>query len=295
MTKTFTLKLDTELAINFKTWGLSDAEQRGGSETKRLIINHFLEQRGFEEFEISERNNSNLAEVMTEVVKAQNSRPKPLIVHASECYKLMTTPRRKSDELSETTKTWLKEKAVEEALGLRKTIATKPMIKGTVCEHQSIDLYNKVMLTHHKKNSISKEKNGFTGTPDLIGKEGVIEVKTSWDATTFPFFKDEVNKQLKRSGYDWQCRVYMMLFNIDRAFVSYCLVDTPKETPDGVLLLNKWDDYTLHRFDGLIHPQKRISTSEAIKRDKSIEQKMLERYEIANKYYQNYLEEIYKK
>ena len=127
---------------------------------------------------------------------------KQLIVHASECHKLMTNPKRKGDELSETTKKWLKEKAVEEVLGLRKKITTKPMIKGTVCEQKSIDLYNKVMLTNYQKNSLSKEQNGFTGTPDLLGKERVVEIKTSWDASTFPFFKDEVNKLIKRSGYD---------------------------------------------------------------------------------------------
>ena len=111
----------------------------------------------------------------------------PLIVRASECYKLMTNPRNKGDELSETTKTWLKEKAVEAVLGLRKEIATKPMIKGIVCEQQSIDLYNKVMLTNYSKNNITKEKYGFRGTPDLIPERSVIEIKTSWDATTLPF------------------------------------------------------------------------------------------------------------
>lgn len=295
MTKTFTLKLNTELPINFKTWGLSDAEQRGGSETKRLIINHFLEQRGLEEFEIAEKNNTNLVEVMAQVAKAQRTHLKPLIVHASECHMLMTNPRRKSDELAETTKTWLKEKAVEQVLGLRKTVATKPMIKGTVCEQKSIDLFNQVMLTQYTKNNVTKEKNGFAGTPDLLGKEEVVEIKTSWDATTFPFFKDEVDKRIKKSGYDWQCRVYMMLFGLNKSFVSYCLVDTPRETANGDVLLNRWDDWTLHRFDGKIDPQKRVTISEVIKRDETIEQKMVERYEIANRYYQDYLEEIYKK
>ena len=53
----------------------------------------------------------------------QNSFLKPLIVRASECYKLMTKARNKGDELSETTKTWLKEKAVEEVLGLKKIVS----------------------------------------------------------------------------------------------------------------------------------------------------------------------------
>ena len=295
MKKTFSIQLDTELTVDFAAYGLTDAQQRGGYEAKKMLIHHFFEENGVEEFEIIESNGNSLVDAITDVVKAQMLHLRPLVVHASECYKLMTNPQRKSEELSETTKTWLKEKAVEEVLGLRKSVETKPMLKGTLCEDKSIDLYNKVMLTNYKKNSVTKNINGFIGTPDLLGDDGIVEIKTSWDASTFPFFKDEVNKLVKKSGYDWQCRVYMMLFGIDKAVVSYCLVDTPAKTPDGVLLLNKWDDHTLHQFDGKVREQKRVSVSETIERDASIEQKMLERYAVANQYYQNYLEEIYYK
>lgn len=226
-----------------------------------------------------------------EKTKVQNGYLKPLKVHADDCYKLMTNPRNKGDELSETTKTWLKEKAVEELLGLRNIVATKPMLKGIVCEYDSIDLYNQVMKCNYKKNSVTREKNGFCGTPDLVGGDCIIEIKTSWDATTFPFFRDEVSKLIKRGGYIWQCRVYMMLFEVNRAVVSYCLVDTP----DKEQFLNEWDNRALHRFDGVVDAKKRVSTSEVIVRDKSIEQQMRERYVVANRYYQSYLEELYKK
>lgn len=225
----------------------------------------------------------------------QNSFLKPLIVRASECYKLMTKARNKGDELSETTKTWLKEKAVEEVLGLKKIVDTKPMMKGTLCVQESINLYNKVMQTNYKRNNATKEKYGFSGTPDMLGKGVAIKIITSWDATTFPFFGDQANKLIKKGGYDWQCRVYMMLFGIAKAFVSYCLVDTPCATPNGDVLLHKWDDFALHRFDGIVEPHKRISTSEALERDRYIEQNMLQQYEVANRYYQNYLEELYNK
>ena len=224
-----------------------------------------------------------------------NTDEKPLIVRARDCYKLMTNPRSKEDELSETTKSWLKEMAVEEVLGLRKVVDTKPMMKGTLCVHESVDLYNQVMTSGYKKNCVTREKYGFSGTPNLLGNDIVIKITTSWDATTFPFFQDEANILVKKSGYDWQCRVYMMLFGKNRAAVSYCLVDTPSETPQGDVLLNKWDDCSLHRFDGIVDAQKRVSTSEVIERDRSIEQKMLERYVVANRYYQHYLEELINK
>ena len=87
----------------------------------------------------------------------------------------------------------------------------------------------------------------------------------------------------------------MMLFNMNSAWVSYCLVDTPIETPDGDHMLNRWDDRSLHRFEGRVDAQKRVTTSEVMVRDLSIEQKMLKRYEIANTYFQNYLAELYYK
>ena len=232
---------------------------------------------------------------ITDNKQTQNIHLKPLRVNAYECHKLMTNPQRKSDELSETTKTWLKEKAVEEVLGLRKIVATKPMLKGILCEQNSIELYNAVKKSNLKKNEITKEKHGFIGTPDLLCESGVVEIRTSWDATTFPFFKDEVNKLVKKYGSDWQCRVYMMLFGIERATVVYCLVDTPTETPSGEILLNKCDNWSLHRVDGRVNAKKRISSSETIERDISVEQKMKERYAIANQYYQKYLNEIYYK
>ena len=221
----------------------------------------------------------------------QQSYNKPLIVYASECHKIMTQPQKLKDELSQTTKTWLKEEAVAEVLGMRKIVLTKPIIKGMMCEGNSIDLYNQVMHTNYKKNEVTKEENGFRGTPDLITDEGIVEIKTSWDASTFPFFQEDVSKRIKKGGYHWQCRVYMMLFNIDKAVVSYCLVDTPHDP----LFFDEGDSRALHRFDGVVAANKRISLSQVIERDKAIEQKMLERYELANRYYQNYLNELHNK
>ena len=37
-------------------------------------------------------------------------------------------------------------------------------------------------------------------TPDLLTNQGVVEIETSWDATTFPFFEDEAHKQVKKGA-----------------------------------------------------------------------------------------------
>lgn len=72
MKKTFTIKLDSNVTIDFGSWALSDAEQMGGRETKKLVIEQLLEQSGIDEFEITEQHSANLFEAMASVVKAQN-------------------------------------------------------------------------------------------------------------------------------------------------------------------------------------------------------------------------------
>jgi hypothetical protein len=59
-------------------------------------------------------------------------------------------------------------------------------------------------------------------------------------------------------------------------------------TPDS--LLKEWDNKKIHKVDH-IDPAQRISTV-TIERDEDIEAKMLERYEVANRYYKQYLTEL---
>ena len=70
MKKTFKLKLDTEITIDFSSWGLTDAQQNDVQAANKLVINHYLEQSGVDEFEVSEKNNGSLFEAMAGVVKA---------------------------------------------------------------------------------------------------------------------------------------------------------------------------------------------------------------------------------
>ena len=58
------------------------------------------------------------------------------------------------------------------------------------------------------------------------------------------------------------------------------------------MMLHEWDNYTLHQFDGVVDAKKRVSMSETIYRDLKIEHKIRERYEVANRYYQDYLKEL---
>ena len=74
MKRTFTIKLDTTITIDFATYGLSDAEQKGGYETRKLLVNKLLDHSGVEEFEVKEQHSESLFEAMADVVRKQNER-----------------------------------------------------------------------------------------------------------------------------------------------------------------------------------------------------------------------------
>ena len=63
----------------------------------------------------------------------------------------MTNPRKKTETLSETAKSYIKQLAKENYYQYKTTIETKQMRKGIICEGDSIELLNTVMLTNLKK------------------------------------------------------------------------------------------------------------------------------------------------
>lgn len=70
MKKTFTIQLNTDITIDFSTWGLTGAQQRGGYHAKKMVIEHYLEQCGIDEFEVAEKTTNSLFEAMAAVVRA---------------------------------------------------------------------------------------------------------------------------------------------------------------------------------------------------------------------------------
>lgn len=209
---------------------------------------------------------------------------KNLKVRCSSLHKLMTNPRGKTEEISATTKTWLKELVKEEFYGYKKQLDTPAITKGIDYEFKSIELLNDATFNTFKKNEERKDNGWLTGEPDIIAISSIEDVKSSWSLETFPAFQEDADAAVKKSGYDWQLRGYMMLFNKPQASIRYCMISTPES------LLKDWDDRAIHKVDH-IDPKDRITTV-TIERDKDLEAKMEERYEVANKYYQQYWNEL---
>ena len=143
-------------------------------------------------------------------------------IRASASGKLATNPRSKSEKLSETTKSFLKEWATEQMFGYRNEIKNKYVERGTLYEDFAIDRAIEWLdLPFVVKNEKFFEDDFFTGTPDLIVNDVIYDIKCSWNCFTFPFFE----KELPNKDYEIQMQVYMHLTGCKKAVVTYVLLD----------------------------------------------------------------------
>ena len=147
-------------------------------------------------------------------------------IRASASGKIMTNARSKSELLSETTKTYVKEWLIEKIYGIRKEIKSKYLTKGLKLEDTAIDKAIEWLdLPFTLKNEKFFEDDFFCGTPDLIVDNVVYDIKCSWDAFTFPLFENEIPNK----DYFYQLQVYMHLTGCKKAVLTYVLLNTPEE------------------------------------------------------------------
>jgi len=141
-------------------------------------------------------------------------------------------------DLSRGAKTYCKELAKEFVYGFKTEVSSKYMDKGNIVEDLSIELYNDVFFTSHKKNTERRQNEWLTGECDIVGRDRIIDIKSPWSLSTFPALKEDAHD----SGYEWQGRGYMMLWDMDLFELAYCLVSTPSE-------LIGWESEDLHYVD----------------------------------------------
>jgi hypothetical protein len=151
---------------------------------------------------------------------------KDLKIRCSAIGKIMTNSRSKGEVLSATTKTYIKELVLEHKYGIKKEINSRYLDKGNQVEDMAIELAEQALdLGFVFKNELFFENDHLTGTPDIITDTLIVDVKSSWNGTTFPMFEDE----LPNKDYYWQLQGYMELTGKHNAIVAYCLVDTPED------------------------------------------------------------------
>lgn len=191
---------------------------------------------------------------------------------ASSLADIMTDPKNKGEVLSVGAKTAVEKMAKQFVYGYDEQISSKYMEKGLLVEDQSIALYNEVFFTNYAKNTERKTNDWITGECDIVALQKIIDIKSSWSLGTFPC----IPEQGADKCYEWQGRAYMWLWDVDQFEVAYCLVNTPDE-------LIGYEQPELHYVDH-IAPELRV-TRVQYTRDKSLEDKIKQRVEDANLYF----------
>jgi len=202
-----------------------------------------------------------------------------LRIRASSLGLIMTEPKSKSEVLSVGAKTYITKLAKEFVYGFEERITSKYMDKGLLLEDSAIALYNSVMFTSHVKNTERKTNQWITGECDIYTGKKIIDIKTSWSLATFPCVsEDGIDKT-----YEWQGRAYMMLWDCDHFENAYCMLSTPDE-------LIKYEQEELHYVDHIEESLRLTITP--YERDKTLEEKIVEKVEAAQIYFNQVVDRI---
>ena len=166
---------------------------------------------------------------------------------ASQSIKLLTDPKKPTDLLSQTTKSYLDEWLKGWVYGVKKEISNKYLTKGNECEDEAIEKAIEWLdLPFCMKNETHFQDDYFQGTPDLIVDGRIYDIKNSWDCFTFPLFENEIPTK----DYISQVNVYMEMTGLKHASVVYVLCDTPETYNTPAISYSHIDKkYRIKKYD----------------------------------------------
>ena len=214
-------------------------------------------------------------------------------IRCSAIGKIMSAPRNKSEVLSQTAKTYIHELVLQDKYGIRKEFSSRYTDKGNEVENESINLVNEVLdVGFIYKNEEHYQNEWITGTPDVNTEQVLLDVKSSWDGSTFPFFETEIPTK----DYYYQLQGYMWLTGKQESMLCYCLVDTPidmvaSEVKRTHYLLNKIEEdieltkeiESKHIFSHI--PKNRRVKVFYVQKDEAVIERIKEQVELCREYY----------
>jgi hypothetical protein len=206
----------------------------------------------------------------------------------------MTNPRTKGELLSQTAKTYIEEQVLRAKYGVIKTFSSRYTDKGNLVEDEAIEMAsNGLEIGFLYKNHEHFENEWLTGTPDVNTNDILLDVKSSWDATTFPFFATEIPTK----DYYYQLQGYLELTGKTDALLVYCLVNTPIQMVEDEIRRAHWaaqlleENYDLraevlkrHNFDHI--PLNRRVKVFKVEKDEQVVNEIKERVELCREYYE---------
>ena len=215
-------------------------------------------------------------------------------IRCSAIGKIMTSPRTKGELLSQTAKTYIEEQVLRAKYGVIKTFSSRYTDKGNLVEDEAIEMAsNGLEIGFLYKNHEHFENEWLTGTPDVNTNDILLDVKSSWDATTFPFFATEIPTK----DYYYQLQGYLELTGKTDALLVYCLVNTPIQMVEDEIRRAHWaaqlleENYDLraevlkrHNFDHI--PLNRRVKVFKVEKDEQVVNEIKERVELCREYYE---------
>lgn len=205
-----------------------------------------------------------------------------ILIRCSSLGKIMTEPKTlKEGPLSVGAKTYIRELAQQEILGVDFEFSSKETQKGIEVEDESIALLNRVRGLSLSKNKERKSNGLISGECDLydVERKRGHDLKSSWSAKTFPGWVVDCEDKL----YEWQMRGYMWLWDADEWEVNYALVDTPER-------LIGFEPLQMHVVGHI--PEHMRLTSWTIQRDFAKERAIAEKVKAAREYYAEVVQEF---
>jgi hypothetical protein len=214
-------------------------------------------------------------------------------IRCSAIGKIMTNPRTKGELLSQTAKTYIEEEVLRAKYGIIKTFSSRYTDKGNLVEDEAIEMAsNALELGFLYKNHEHFSNEFLTGTPDVNTNDILLDVKSSWDATTFPFFATEIPTK----DYYFQLQGYLELTGKTEALLVYCLVNTPADMIEDEIRRAHWNarlmeesqelrDEVLkrHTFDHI--PLGRRVKVFKVEKDEQVIAEIKERVELCREYF----------
>jgi hypothetical protein len=142
--------------------------------------------------------------------------------HPSWLGEIMTNGRGK-DSLGATCLTRLQKWYKEQLYDRKKDLTLDTLSRGNVLEDSAIEFACRELgFGIVVKNEDQLDNDYLIGTPDIILKDAVLDVKCSEDEQTFPLLDTEPPK-----NYWWQLQGYMALTGKSKGILAYCLMDAP--------------------------------------------------------------------
>lgn len=146
------------------------------------------------------------------------------LVRASQVGALMTKGKGK-EEWGATAMKVIQDAVLYNEFGIDKFVTSKHIEKGIINEAMSLEMVKRVTgwemdLLKPKRRLV----NPFViGEPDVLDNGYLVDVKNSWDGTTFPWFETEAPNK----DYYFQLQTYMWLSGYPCAYLVYTLTSAP--------------------------------------------------------------------